>query len=176
MKPIGIILGIVAAGIVAPPAFCQDGNANSTNKPNVQIRVHKKTDKDGNVVSYDSTYSYSYSGNKMDTAQMHDLMKEFGENMNGMLFPMNDSASGFMSDPMFQMFNNGNIDMSQMQKAMEQQMLQMQQMMQNNGWPMNGMDSLSPQPVKPCPAPKCKKHPVKKTVPKQNNSDQGVQI
>lgn len=150
MNRVRIILGIVASGIVASPAFSQDGsNSNNTNKPNVQITVHKKCDKDGNVVSYDSTYSYSYSGNKMDTNQMHDLLKEFGENMNSMFFPMQDSASGFITDPMFQMLNNNSIDMSQMQKAMEQQMLQMQQMMQNNGWPMNGVDTLGSQSVKP---------------------------
>lgn len=43
-------------------------NAN----PRVEIKVEKKTDKDGNIISYDSTYTYVYKSPGWETAKRID--------------------------------------------------------------------------------------------------------
>lgn len=39
---------------------------NCANQPQENIKVNKEYDKNGNLISYDSTYSYSYSSSSMD--------------------------------------------------------------------------------------------------------------
>ena len=58
------------------------GQENAT-KPNENITVNKEYDEQGNLISYDSIYSYSYSSN----AKLHDSIKmEFQRHFNNNSF------------------------------------------------------------------------------------------
>ncbi|HEU4789347.1 MAG TPA: hypothetical protein VFS71_06660 [Flavobacterium sp.] len=46
-------------------------------KPKVEIKVNKKYDKNGNLISYDSTYASFYSNRKGDKVLMDSLFREF---------------------------------------------------------------------------------------------------
>lgn len=46
-------------------------------KPNVKIKVNKRYDKKGNLISFDSTYTSYYSSTKGDKILMDRLIKEF---------------------------------------------------------------------------------------------------
>jgi hypothetical protein len=72
--------------------------ADTTNKPKTDIRVNKKYDDKGNLIEFDSTYSYFYSnphlkGNILADSLINDLKlplkNNFDENMNSIFF--NDS-------------------------------------------------------------------------------------
>ena len=86
-----------------------------------------------------------------------------------------DSMPGFMNEPFFKQFAPGDMDMEKMQKMMEQQM---QELMQNAGWPQEQNNYAPPPcPEKPHPEPKHRtNHPSKKVAPKQNIPDEGVKI
>lgn len=53
---------------------------SSIEKPKVDIKVNKKYDKKGNLISYDSTYTSFYSSRKGDKALMDSLFREFKPN------------------------------------------------------------------------------------------------
>jgi len=155
--------------------FAQEQNANScqSHKPCVHITVHKQVDKDGNVVSYDSVYSYTFQGDMADTSFMNTIF-----NNGTMSIKMNSGRNGsmpdFMNDPFFQHFDM-NTDMDNMQKMMQKEM---QYMMQNAG--MSDLQQLFQAP--PPPSSKqgnCQKQqncPKKKCTSKHNNANGGVQI
>jgi hypothetical protein len=50
---------------------------DSTNKPQVNIKVNKHYDDKGNVIGFDSTYTSFYSNVQGDTARMDSLMHSF---------------------------------------------------------------------------------------------------
>lgn len=50
---------------------------NNLKPPKVDIKVNKKYDDDGNLIGYDSTYSYFYSNISLDTLLMDSLQKSF---------------------------------------------------------------------------------------------------
>jgi hypothetical protein len=52
---------------------------NRTNKPQENIKVNREYDKNGNLISYDSTYSYSYSSSmdQMDPQKRDSMLKDF---------------------------------------------------------------------------------------------------
>jgi len=156
--------------------FAQDENTNtSPNKPNVQIRVNKQTDKDGNITSYDSVYTYTFDGNQADTGLVNSMMKNNLGNMSIRVVPGNAMPS-FMTDPFFQQNNmDMSIDMDRMQKMMQKQM---QELMQNAG--MYNMQDFFQKMQKPVPEPKkCPKQQncqPQKCQPKNNVINGGVQI
>lgn len=49
----------------------------SSERPKVDIKVNKLYDKNGNLISYDSTYTSYYSSRKGDKTLMDSLFKEF---------------------------------------------------------------------------------------------------
>jgi len=55
----------------------QNGSGSAMHKPNVHISVKKQTDKNGNIISYDSTYTSTWSANDSSPAQNDSLRKEF---------------------------------------------------------------------------------------------------
>ena len=57
-------------------------SADSTYKPNVNIKVNRHYDDNGNVVGFDSTYTSYYSNVKGDTAQMDSLIHRFDSYFN----------------------------------------------------------------------------------------------
>jgi hypothetical protein len=76
--------------------------ADTTNNPKTDIKVNKQYDKKGNLIEYDSTYSYFYSSpgmknsissdslfNKLKTPLQNDYQGLLDKNMNNIFF--NDS-------------------------------------------------------------------------------------
>jgi hypothetical protein len=117
--------------------------AEEGNKPKINIKVNKQYDDKGNVIGYDSTYSYSYSDSlnklKHDTSIFHSFGFPHGQfpgNFNNQFNPdsllKNDpffNGSGFNNDP-FSNFNSNPFDrMNDMMKQMEEMQKQMQQNM-----------------------------------------------
>jgi hypothetical protein len=82
-----ILLAALATGTIVLLFFSQGLKAQKNEKgqkPNVKISVNKKTDQNGNVVQYDSTYSYSWSGNtsspENSDSVFQSIDKQFGNN------------------------------------------------------------------------------------------------
>lgn len=111
-----LALIIVIAGFCC---FAQQINAQEVtkkpNKPDVKIKVNKQFDDKGNVTRYDSTYSYSWSGNGQMPTDVDSILRGFNKNFffrsnsdslfNGMGFgwPMEDDP--FFNHPFSHDFN-----------------------------------------------------------------------
>ncbi|MCF6214444.1 MAG: hypothetical protein L3J45_10525 [Flavobacteriaceae bacterium] len=54
-----------------------EANLIDTIKPKTNYRVHKEYDKNGNLISVDSTYSYFYSNTNIDPKQQEEILKQF---------------------------------------------------------------------------------------------------
>ncbi|MBL7931612.1 MAG: hypothetical protein JNL60_06915 [Bacteroidia bacterium] len=82
------------------PFLAEAGEANtdSLNKPDVRFKVNKKYDDRGNIVSYDSVYTYSYRGSNKGRLAMSPP-----ENFP---FPPGFSSSGFLNFPEMDPFAN----------------------------------------------------------------------
>jgi hypothetical protein len=61
----------------------QDKNLNS---PQTNIKVNKQYDKNGNLIRYDSTYSYYYSNIKNDTSLRDSIFNNFKSHFNQKYF------------------------------------------------------------------------------------------
>ena len=70
---------------------------DSINPSEEKIKVNKVFDEHGNLIRYDSIYSYSSSNYNMDTKKMDSLMKQFFPNRGTMPFkePFDDFDFGF---------------------------------------------------------------------------------
>lgn len=165
---------MLAVGFSCTLQAQDENNKYTPGKPSVHISVHKQVDKNGNIISYDSVYSYSYSGDHPDTAMMNSMNSMMNNGMVPMQFitPGFNGMPGINNDNFFQ----GNVpDMEDMEKMMDRQM---QKMMQNAGMPdIQQFYQGSPPVLK---APKCKPqkpkcHP-KKDTPVHNVAKGGVQI
>lgn len=66
------------------------------NSPQTNINVKKEYDKNGNILSYDSTYSYYYSSIKNDTVKRDSIYELFKNQFNQKYF--------FSSEPYFHNF------------------------------------------------------------------------
>lgn len=62
-------------------------------QPDERVEVNKEYDEDGNLVRYDSTYSYSYSSSGMSGVQMDSLMKQWQQQHAQMFSGFNLHAS-----------------------------------------------------------------------------------
>jgi len=149
---------------------------NSGKDPNLHISVHKQTDANGNVISYDSTYTYIYSGKCChNNAYVDSIMKKYGMNMNSMFFSIPLNTPDISNYPFIQQF--GVMDFDKMQQMLQKQMNEMMQMYGTP--PCNGFF------CQPAPTPQCcpkdsvqyqQQHLEKKSCPKQNKVKGGVQI
>lgn len=70
----------------------EESNSGS-NIPQTNIKVDKQYDKDGNIIKYDSTYSYYYSNVKSDTNLRDSILNNFKNKFNQRYF--------FSDDPFF---------------------------------------------------------------------------
>ncbi len=135
---ISIILSVLflLAGMTVQAQIVQpDSLANSTAKPQVQIKVKKIYDKNGNIVQYDSTYVWTYHNEKGSAhIDMHRLMDNFKpyfrENLPDSLlqvfgnpnFNLNDSAMmmNFFNNPhFFDMWQKEIFDMNHEMRTMD---------------------------------------------------------
>ena len=98
-----MITGIlIALALVVNNLYAQkknkEGNPKSiVNQPQVNIKVDKQTDKNGNITRYDSTYSWSWSGNGQMPENVDSLMKCMHDRF-GKGFSFNGRNPGFHSD------------------------------------------------------------------------------
>lgn len=162
----GFSFGLLAQG--------QNQQANG-NDPNVHICVHKQTDANGNVISYDSTYTYIYSGKCChNSAYVDSIMRRYGVDMN-MIYSMPLNTPDISNYPFIQEYSV--TDLNKMQEQLQQQM---NEMMQMYGMPpCNGFFCQPAPSPKFCPQDSAQYHHQsleKKTCPKQNKAKGGVQI
>src|ERR1043166_2479895 len=82
-------------------------NGDGTNKPRTEVKVNRKYDSKGNLIHFDSTYSYFYSSKGLDSVKMgadtifhrfrshfkHDFPSFSGCEFNDLFF--NDSLSRY---------------------------------------------------------------------------------
>ena len=61
--------------------------------PNTNVKVNKEYDENGNLIRYDSTYSYFYSSTEGDTLQIDSILRHFRNRFNEHYF--------FSEDPYF---------------------------------------------------------------------------
>ncbi|HXP52365.1 MAG TPA: hypothetical protein VN922_20595 [Bacteroidia bacterium] len=157
--------------------FAQDQNQPSGSKdPDVHISVHKQTDANGNVISYDSTYTYNYSGKCChNNAYVDSIMRRYGMGMNSMFFSIPLNTPDISNYPFIQQY--GVMDFDKMQQMLQKQMNEMMQ--------MYGMPPCNGFFCQPAPTPQCcpkdsvqyrREHLEKKNCPKQNKAKGGVQI
>ena len=74
----------------------KEGNVFGKNEPKEDIKVNKEYDEDGNLVRYDSVYTYSYSNSTNGSVQNDSLMAELRKRIN--------SQFSFSSSNMFDDF------------------------------------------------------------------------
>lgn len=67
-----------------------------SNQPQTEIKVNKEYDKDGNLVKYDSTYSYFYSNIEGDSVLRDSIFRDFKSQFNQQYL--------FSKDPFFNDF------------------------------------------------------------------------
>lgn len=106
----------------------------SPNQPKVDWKVNKKLDKNGNIVSYDSTYTWSYTNMNGDSVSVnadsvlqsfhqyfdHNFPQLWERNLNGPLW--NDSLMRnhlFRDDYFMNMWNDNMVDMEKMFREMD---------------------------------------------------------
>jgi len=73
-----------------------NGAADGKNSPKTNIKVNKEYDKQGNLIRYDSTYSYSYSNMETDTIFNDSIFSSFRDHFNHRFL--------FSEDPFFKDF------------------------------------------------------------------------
>ncbi len=97
-----IIISLFLSSMVLSGCKGQNNEeANNTsketiNQPQTEVKVNKEYDENGNVVRYDSTYSYFYSNIDGDSLLEDSIMMNFKSHFN--------EKFGFSSDPFFDDF------------------------------------------------------------------------
>lgn len=66
------VWGVALSFFFTMPVSCQNGNNLQKNQPDVHIHVKRELDKNGNVVRYDSTYSWTWSSTDSATSFTND--------------------------------------------------------------------------------------------------------
>jgi hypothetical protein len=113
MKAMYLILGLVFFGL----ASCQSqdtkqlGQNKAKDMPHEKSIVHRKYDENGNLISFDSTYTSYYSNIDGDTIFMDSTLGDFGEFFNQQFSSMDadffrdmdtTSTSGFFRNDFFE--------------------------------------------------------------------------
>jgi hypothetical protein len=98
MKSIGLM--IVAVIFISNCCTGQSMNKGNTdeksNTPKTNIKVNKEFDKDGNLIRYDSTYSYFYSNTENNPLLSDSIFNTFKDHFNQNYF--------YSKDPYFENF------------------------------------------------------------------------
>lgn len=101
------------------------------NKPKIDIKVNKQYDENGNIIGYDSTYSYSYSSNGNTFNFGNNIMFNdslFIDNFMNTDSLFNEDFNNFDSPFLFGNFN-GMFNNSKMDEYFKEQMKRMEKMM-----------------------------------------------
>jgi hypothetical protein len=118
-------------------------NANDTiNHPQTNIKVNREYDKNGNLIRYDSTYSYSYSNVSGSPANIDSLLNQFGFQMgdSGFFFQNPFDQDFFSTDSLF--WQDPFMNPGYFGNSIQEQMEMMEQMIRR-------MDSISQPGTKP---------------------------
>ncbi len=70
------IVAVFSFFIMLSPLFAQDVDSTQSN-PKIHWDVKKQLDKNGNITSYDSVYSWEWNGNNLSGVQMDSLFRNF---------------------------------------------------------------------------------------------------
>lgn len=122
-----------------------DSTAYGADTPQVEVRVNKQYDANGNLIAYDSTYSSVYSSRAGDAAFMDSVFKDFmpgfgshypflsDPGLNSLFFPDSSFHRDFFHDDFFQK----RMEMNQraMQRMMERMDSLKNQYFRQGGWP-----------------------------------------
>ena len=92
---------------------------NNQTEPKVDIKVTKKTDENGNIISYDSTYVKTWTNQNVSAAEMDSIMREFNTQFGDF---------GFNDDDFFEPFA-GTKSFEDMHKQMLDEINRMQELM-----------------------------------------------
>ncbi|MFO7869741.1 MAG: hypothetical protein R6U95_10635 [Bacteroidales bacterium] len=85
------IIGILLIGLCCASCNAQDENStspkepkqtNTQSKPEEKVIVNKEYDDDGNIIKYDSTYSYYYSNIEGDKKVADSIFNQFKKSFN----------------------------------------------------------------------------------------------
>ncbi|GAA4282222.1 hypothetical protein [Gaetbulibacter aestuarii] len=100
-------------------------------KPKGNWTVKKEVDENGNLIKYDSIYSYSSSGNSGDFSNpsMDSIMHGFSKSMHQQFFSNSGDPMMDMDDFFDDEMNDPAAMMAQMQQQMQQQMQAMRSQM-----------------------------------------------
>jgi hypothetical protein len=97
MKQIGLVAVAVFLGYLNCNGQITDNvTKNGKNNPKTDIQVNKEYDDQGNLIRYDSTYSYSYSNMDNDSIQNDSIFNLFRDHFNHQF--------SFSEDPFFKDF------------------------------------------------------------------------
>ncbi|MCD4732463.1 MAG: hypothetical protein K8R74_17810 [Bacteroidales bacterium] len=73
------ILCFLCSFIILNPLFGQEKEDQNSNKPEVKIDVQKEFDEQGNVIAYDSSYSWYWSGKEISSLNLDSIFESFHE-------------------------------------------------------------------------------------------------
>lgn len=111
-KPL-VVISLALLHLLTTSCHGQQKTDNKLNasKPDIRYKVDKKYDKKGNVIRYDSTYSYSYNGELNDSivSGFHKNFKSFFDygRLTAPGTPDTDSTFWYFNDRNFEsMFKN----------------------------------------------------------------------
>jgi len=91
MKKMVMLFASVVLGLFS------NAQTSVQSQPDVNIKVTTEYDESGNVIRYDSTYSYSYSGNNL--SMFDSIYRNFYPDFQ--MNSMNFSSHRFMNEPFF---------------------------------------------------------------------------
>jgi hypothetical protein len=107
----------------------KENNLRQIVKPKGKWKVNKKFDENGNLIQYDSIYTYSYSVNNLHNSNqdLDSIINKFKKNFqqdlsnpfNSMFFNMPEDDSFFDKDYYLKNWKKNNFDMSKMMKEMD---------------------------------------------------------
>jgi hypothetical protein len=95
--PIIQAFGLIGIFLLVERLDAQDGGMK--NKPDIKIRVEKKTDDKGNIVQYDSSYTYKWSGDAQNIGSLDSILNDFRNSTDK--FHFFESNPFVFSDPDF---------------------------------------------------------------------------
>jgi len=151
-------------------------NTTNSGKPDVRVYVHKQTDQNGNVISYDTIVTYNFSGKGYSSEYLDSVMKNMGTQMNGIIFSLPLNTPDLSDYSIMEQFSNADFD--KLQQMLEKQM---NDMIQNEGMPpcCNGFFCQPPPAQRCCPKDSTQfqqQNYQKKSCPKHNKVKGGAQI
>jgi len=71
------ILCLMCSFIMLNPLFGQEQDEQNSNKPEVRIDIQKEYDENGNIIGYDSTYKWFWSGKEITTMNFDSIFEKF---------------------------------------------------------------------------------------------------